>query len=339
MSDNNIIEQFKLLQRAKKIEGMGNASRALEMYLELHEKYEPNTSDAFERPAVLLERFKRYEEALAMCHKAIEGIQNDTLSGTTEKFEKRIESIKEKMKEDPSAEASPSADAYVFHLIGFYQSKKIYKIIFGAYYLFAIAISIFFENVFLGLGLIALLYCIRYFVDACTLKVKSKKTLALLSFLLAGLALYSFLQWPQAFKGNIIFEETTEALEGGEDIFLDTEKIPLITEAHLLSARQAIEKDRAVIESAIIVNGLDVTFGLVLFKTTDKKESKDLLENFAKYLSDAVAEDYDIKASSATSFGELYDYYHVYATATTDNATLLVKGSKNTKSKYILWDY
>jgi tetratricopeptide (TPR) repeat protein len=339
MSDNNIIEQFKLLQRAKKIESMGNASRALEMYLELHENFEPNTSDAYERPAVLLERFKRYDEAIAMCQKAIEGIKNDTLSGTIEKFEKRIEGIREKLKEEPAAEDHSSADAYVFHVLGFYQSKKLYKFIFAFYYLFAIIISIFFENVFLGLGLITILYAIRYFIDACSLNIKSKKTLALLSFLLASLALYSFLQWPQAFKGNIIFEETTEALEGGEDIFLDTESIPTITEAHLLAARKEIEKDRAVIESAIIVNGLDVTFGLVLWKATDKKESKALLENFAKYLSDIVAEDNDIKASSDNSFGELYNYYHIYATATTDQATLLVKGSKNTKSKYILWDY
>jgi tetratricopeptide (TPR) repeat protein len=126
MSDERIVEQFKLLKRAKKLEEMGNNERALDLYLELHEKYDPNTSDAYERPAIILERMKRYEEALAFCQDAIEQIEEEKISGTKDKFLKRIDHINAKLETVPtkSPEKDVNDKAYAFGIIGFRHKNK-----------------------------------------------------------------------------------------------------------------------------------------------------------------------------------------------------------------------
>lgn len=92
----NLSEQFNLLQKAKRLEKIGNSSEALRVYLELHKDHTPNTFDSFERPIILLEKFKRYEEAVTMCEKAITLVNDGKISGTVERFEHRLERIHEK---------------------------------------------------------------------------------------------------------------------------------------------------------------------------------------------------------------------------------------------------
>jgi len=94
---NNLSEQFNLLQKAKRLEKIGNSSEALRVYLELHKDHTPNTFDAYERPIILLEKFKRYEEAINMCEKAIGLVNDGKISGTVERFEHRLERINEKV--------------------------------------------------------------------------------------------------------------------------------------------------------------------------------------------------------------------------------------------------
>lgn len=336
MSENNIREQYKLLQRAKKMEKMGSAERALDLYLELHDLYQPNTSDAYERPAVLLERAKRYKEAINMCKRAIEGIEGDTISGTVDKFEKRLDSIYDKMKDQPAEDAS--AVSYVFHIHGFHESSLLSKGIFGVYYLLAIALSIIFKDLFIAAALIGGLYGFKFLFSGLTLEVKEKKLLILLGMTLVVITVYALSQWPQAFKENIIFVDTTEALEGGENIFSPDKTLPLIKDSHLKEARELIEKERAVVESLIYVNENDITLGLVLYKNTSKETSKELLGSFAKHLADLVAKDNTLEGSTKKSFGELYDFFHLYVTATEEGATILSKGSKNTKSSKLIWE-
>ena len=100
MDQQKLQELYKLHERAKRMERMGNDSEALNIYMEIHENFFANTSDLYERPAVILEKKHRFEEALAMCEKAISLIQEDKISGTVEQFEKRIVKIQERMAKD-----------------------------------------------------------------------------------------------------------------------------------------------------------------------------------------------------------------------------------------------
>jgi len=335
MSDS-IREQFKLLQRAKKMETMGNSQRALEMYLELHEKYDPNTSDAYERPAILLERFQRYQEAKDMCLKAIEGIHDDTISGTIDKFEKRLKSINDKMQEE-TVDETPTV-SYHFHILGFYKSPLYLKVIFTLYYLLAIGLTIIFNDGFIAAGLIGGMYGFTFLFEGLSKKYSDQGLLTLLSGVLLIAAFYSILQWPQAFKENIIFTDTTESLEGAEHIFNPDDPLPLLKAEHLDQAIEEISRNRAVTDALILVNENDITLGLILYDNTSSDEAKALLGTFAKILNDIVAEDNALEISSKNNYGGLYNFFHLDVTASDDGVQVLAKGSKNTKSKYIIWE-
>ncbi|MGB3367426.1 MAG: tetratricopeptide repeat protein [Acidaminobacteraceae bacterium] len=108
MNQQQLAEMFKLVEKAKTLERIGNENKALEVYLDVLKNYTPNTSDAYERPAVILERKKRYDEALKICENAIELINDDKLGGTVTKFEKRIEKLKSKMATEAPSKAKKS---------------------------------------------------------------------------------------------------------------------------------------------------------------------------------------------------------------------------------------
>lgn len=90
----------KKMERAKRMERMGNDDEALRIYLDIHENHMPNTSDLFERPAIILERKRRYQEALDICQKALELLADDLMTGTASTFEKRIDQIHHKMERE-----------------------------------------------------------------------------------------------------------------------------------------------------------------------------------------------------------------------------------------------
>lgn len=114
MNQQQLAEMFKLVEKAKTMERIGNENKALEVYLEVLKDYTPNMSDAYERPAVILERKKRYDEALKICETAIELINDNKLGGTVGKFEKRIEKLKSKMATDQPLKQTKSKTKFKF---------------------------------------------------------------------------------------------------------------------------------------------------------------------------------------------------------------------------------
>lgn len=87
-------EMHKLIEKAKTYERLGREEEALKIYLEIHERFFPNTSDLFERPAILLEKRRHFQEAIEMCEKAIKLINEGKITGIKENFERRIQRIK-----------------------------------------------------------------------------------------------------------------------------------------------------------------------------------------------------------------------------------------------------
>ncbi len=110
MDQQKLQELYKLHERAKRMERLGNDDEALNIYLQIHEDFFANTSDLYERPAVILEKKHRFDEAIALCQKAIALIQDDKITGTVEQFEKRIRKIEERMGKSKSSSENTSKE-------------------------------------------------------------------------------------------------------------------------------------------------------------------------------------------------------------------------------------
>ena len=73
---------------------------ALEKYMDILTRFKPDGTSYYERPAILLERNKRYEEAIKVCQLALKNLKANnpsTYKGTKQEFEKRIERCKVKI--------------------------------------------------------------------------------------------------------------------------------------------------------------------------------------------------------------------------------------------------
>ncbi len=337
MSENILVEQFKLLKRAKKLEEMGNVDRALDLYLELHERYEPNTSDAYERPAKLLERKREYHKALEMCEKAITAIENDKMSGTKEKFQKRIDAINDKLKDEPAKVEESSS--YTLNIIGFRTKTKGKMITASIVYLLFIVLGVLLKSIYPTLLLVGLVHTFTYFVDIFQLKNKKSKIPLLIalivSLLITAMAAFNL---PAAVNRMIEIQDSEGQLEGGSDLFTDQEEdLPKISSTHIQEAIDLITSEIEVDEATISVSEDSIIFGLLLQPSTSKKKAADLSENFIEILAHRVSQDEDISAPTFSSHGELYDFYNFIISAGSDSKTLLAKGKKNKTSKFITW--
>lgn len=108
MNKEQMNEMLKLNEKAKKMDRLGNEDAALEIYLEVLEHYQPHLYANFERPAIILEKKRRYEEALNICERALELIEGENISGDPEKCQSRINKLKEKIVPVPSAKVEKS---------------------------------------------------------------------------------------------------------------------------------------------------------------------------------------------------------------------------------------
>lgn len=73
---------------------------ALEKYMDILSRFKPDGTLYYERPAILLERNKRYEEAIEVCKLALKNLKANnpsTYEGTKQEFTKRIERCKVKI--------------------------------------------------------------------------------------------------------------------------------------------------------------------------------------------------------------------------------------------------
>lgn len=119
MSDR-LNELYLMEQKAQKME-MINEEVALKIYLDIFEQFTPKISRTYESTIRLLEKRHRYDEALNIAEKAIEGIKKDEVSGIITKFETSRDRLIERKKACSGGDCSETKKKYVFkkqHLIG-----------------------------------------------------------------------------------------------------------------------------------------------------------------------------------------------------------------------------
>ena len=108
MNKEQMNEMLKLNDKAKKMDRLGNEDAALGLYLEILADYHPNLYANFERPAIILEKKHRYDEALEILERALELIDEEKISGDKTKCQSRIDKLKEKVGPKEATQASPS---------------------------------------------------------------------------------------------------------------------------------------------------------------------------------------------------------------------------------------
>ena len=106
MDSSNYSEMYKLVKKAKRYEKQGLHSKELEIYEIIHERFLPNSSNLYKRPAILYEKKGDYKKSLELCKKAVQLIEADKISGTKKTFEKKIEILNRKLKQTPQKSSS-----------------------------------------------------------------------------------------------------------------------------------------------------------------------------------------------------------------------------------------
>lgn len=83
---------YSLYEQAQLLEKNSEVEKALEIYLSILENYEPIGISYYERPAIILEKLKRYKEALGVCDLALKNpnrFNKPTLTAIKDKLGKR----------------------------------------------------------------------------------------------------------------------------------------------------------------------------------------------------------------------------------------------------------
>ncbi|MDK2920060.1 MAG: hypothetical protein PWQ37_2793 [Candidatus Petromonas sp.] len=88
---------INMYKKARNLEKENRTDEALKIYLEILKKYSPIGTAYYERPAIILEKKKKYKEALEVCESAIQAINSNRFNADPIKFEKRIERLNRKI--------------------------------------------------------------------------------------------------------------------------------------------------------------------------------------------------------------------------------------------------
>jgi tetratricopeptide (TPR) repeat protein len=89
---------YPLYEKGRELERLGELEEAIKIYYDILERYFPRGIVYYERPAIILEKMKRYPEAIAICEMAISRIDNIYFHADPEEFQHRIDRMKRKMK-------------------------------------------------------------------------------------------------------------------------------------------------------------------------------------------------------------------------------------------------
>lgn len=99
-SSNNFEEYYSLYEKARDLEKLNKVDEALNIYLSILNNYEPCGIVYYERPAIILEKQKKYTRALEVCNLALNNpkrFNKPTWEGVTDKFTKRKNRLLDKI--------------------------------------------------------------------------------------------------------------------------------------------------------------------------------------------------------------------------------------------------
>lgn len=87
---NNFKKYSSLYEKARNFEKNNDIDSALNIYLNILDNYIPEGTVYYERPCILLEKLKRYNEAIEICNLAIARIENYDFNFSSDDYKKRL---------------------------------------------------------------------------------------------------------------------------------------------------------------------------------------------------------------------------------------------------------
>lgn len=96
LNNDDFDKYFSIYETARKYEKENNIEGALELYLSILKNYIPIGSAYYDRPAIILEKLKNYDQAVTICELAIKNQMEHNLHFDKESFEHRKRRLLEK---------------------------------------------------------------------------------------------------------------------------------------------------------------------------------------------------------------------------------------------------
>lgn len=91
---NNDFKKYNsLYEKARNFEKTNDIDGALRIYFDILNKYIPEGSSYYERPCIILEKLKRYDEAIEICNLAITRIEHYKFNFPADDFKNRLERL------------------------------------------------------------------------------------------------------------------------------------------------------------------------------------------------------------------------------------------------------
>lgn len=337
MNNEYFTEMHKLIERAKVLERAGREDDALKTYLEIHEKFFPNTSDLFERPAILLEKKKRFNEAIAMCEKAIKLINEGKVTGVKDNFTRRIDRIKARSEQQlpkPETPLNTEKEKLIKQKVPKVKVKREKN---GEHFLVLWLKK--FSSFFAKLPGVVFNLIKSFLLGLKRLDWRSILSLVTLIALSAGI-IYGLKTYDrskyQVYLDMSEFEATGSAM--GNPFDMEVSDLPAITNSMIDTAKKSISQMPGVNTSGIIVQKNVTGFVIMLNPGTSQKEAKEASDVFVRALaSAAAAENSKLTGPNPLSYGSLYDYYGVLVVAGESPDNILLKGVKVPKAIGMTW--
>lgn len=350
MSDR--FNEFYMMQnQAKKFEQTGMDDKALELYLKIIEEYLPNNDFSFDRASTLLEKKFKYNEALAVCEKALEMIRTEKIQGDAERFVQKIQRISSKAHgPEVIRAATQKKEPEVFHfgIPGFRTHNKVFMGLGTAYYAFA-AFASYPNSPYLFLFLISIAFLGSYGLEVMTKMAGGKafgKAMLItgLSLVLAGYSVVHFpiveAYWNVGGDSDAAVSSDGSGSGSGstsEDTPDTDRQPPEIPLKYLTAMTKTADLHPATDFTDVILNGSNVEVSLVLKPGTSIDVAHQISEDMIKTLGSLMVSE-KLKGPSKDYWGEVYDFYSVSINITSTLDEQLAAGSLNQASSPIQWE-
>lgn len=335
MSKDKYDEYYLTLTQAKNLEKRGLEAQALEVYLQITEKYLPDTDFAFERAVLMLEKRDNLETAITICKLALKRIKEDEMRGKPEFYLARLEKLDEKQNTKRAQEKGTSLD------LPAYFKRNGFIAIAAAYVLISILLS--FPNkyakfafmLFFAITLVFAFEIVKQVQRNVSIKRSSVILLVSLIGTLASASLVPPPEWTNffSFQGfynsntQTVLEETTTATTAEPEAEISTDDLDKL--------KLLLDKDLIIEDYDLAIDGKRLNLVVYLAPAVSKEEAKGAIIGL---LTELNAIKGFSRADEATGkLGDLYKQISASIDVYDSFGVLMLRGELNRASQKISW--
>lgn len=335
MSKDKYDEYYLTLTQAKNLEKRGLEAQALEVYLQITEKYLPDTDFAFERAVLMLEKRENLETAISICRLALKRIKEDEMRGKPEFYLARLEKLEEKKSAKKVQEKGAPLDlpAY-FKRHSFIAIATAYVLV-SALLCFPDKFAKFAFLIFFAITLVFVVEIVKQVQRNVSIKRSSIILLVSLIGTLASASLVPPPDWTNFFSlegfykssGQTALEETTTATTAEPEAEISTDDLDKL--------KLLLDKDLIIEDYDLAIDGKRLNLVVYLAPAVGKEEAKRAITGL---LTELNAIKGFSRADEATGkLGDLYKQVSASIDVYDSFGVLMLRGELNRASQKISW--